>query len=140
MVFSLTATTWRLSKRANRTSINTNHLARTWRVEIKKKESIKEGGDNGRKGLRKKEKNIVTLRTNFVIKPEKIYKNWSPQTVPMTIFFSINLSSFIHLSSGSTLMFFWFINTQFSNTFFTNSLFWTFWTEVHPPFGLRTQI
>ena len=28
----------------------------------------------------------------------------------------------------------------FSISFSTNSLFWTLWAEVHPPFGLRSQI
>ena len=48
MVFSFTATTQRLQKGANGTSISTNHLACTWRVEMKWEDSIKEEGGNER--------------------------------------------------------------------------------------------
>ena len=52
MVFSFIATTQRLQEGANGTSISTNHLACTWRVEMKWEDSIKEEGDNERKGSR----------------------------------------------------------------------------------------
>ena len=41
---------------ADGTSINTNHLAYRWKVEMKRNESIKEEGGNEIRGLRKKEK------------------------------------------------------------------------------------
>ena len=52
MVFIFTSTTQRLQEGANGTSINTNHLAYTWRVEMKWEDNIKEEGDNERKGSR----------------------------------------------------------------------------------------
>ena len=62
MVFSLTAITQRLQEGADRTSINTNHLAYTWRAEMKGEEGIKEEGGNKRGRLRNQERNTVTIR------------------------------------------------------------------------------
>ena len=56
MVFSLTATTYRLQEGADGTGINTNHLACTWRVKMKGEGSIKGEKGTERKGLRKREK------------------------------------------------------------------------------------
>ena len=42
------------------------------------------------------------------------------------IFFMLNLSIFILLSSKSNLVIIWLIKTQFSNSLSTNSLFWAF--------------
>ena len=53
------------------TSINTNRLACTWKMEMKRRDSIKEEGGNKTKGSRKKEKITVALRTDFVIKSER---------------------------------------------------------------------
>ena len=41
VTFSLTATTQRLQEGADGTSINTNNLIRTWKVEMEGKDSIK---------------------------------------------------------------------------------------------------
>ena len=65
MVISLTNTTQRLQEYANRTSINTNHLACTWRVEMKKEDSIKEEGGNERKRSRNQERNTVAIRNQI---------------------------------------------------------------------------
>ena len=70
MVYNLTVATQRLQEGADRTSINTYHLACTWKVEMKGEDSIREEGDNERRGRKTKRKNIVALRTEFVIKPE----------------------------------------------------------------------
>ena len=50
------------------------NLAYTWRVEMKKEKGIKEGGANRKEDRRKREKNTVTPRTNFVIKLERNIK------------------------------------------------------------------
>ena len=55
----------------DRTSIKTNYLACTWKVEMRWGDSIKEEGGNETKGSEKKEKIIVLSRTNFVIKPKR---------------------------------------------------------------------
>ena len=52
MVFSLTATIQKLQEGTDGTSINTNHLAYTWRIEMKREDSIKEEGSNERGGSR----------------------------------------------------------------------------------------
>ena len=52
MVFYPMATTQRLQEWADGTSINTNHLACTWKVETKGEDSIIEGRGNVREGLR----------------------------------------------------------------------------------------
>ena len=70
----------------------------------------------------------------------EIYKNWSPWTLPMTFFFTLNQSIFLFLSFESILFVVQLILTQFSNPPFSNSLFWVCWAWVHPPFGLGTQI
>ena len=56
---------------ADGTSINTNRLICMWKVEMKRRNSIKEEGGNETRGSRKKEKIIVTSRTDFVIKLER---------------------------------------------------------------------
>ena len=56
---------------ADGTSIKTIHLACTWRTKMKGEESTKGEGGNRRRGSRNQEKNIVALRTGFVIKPER---------------------------------------------------------------------
>ena len=71
MDFSLTATTRGLMESADGTSTNTNHLACTWKVEMKRRDSIKEEEGNKTKGSEKREKIIVVSRTDFVIKPER---------------------------------------------------------------------
>ena len=54
------------------TSINTNSLVCTWKVEMKIKDNIKEEGGNKTRGLgKKKEKTIIASRTDFVIKFER---------------------------------------------------------------------
>ena len=58
----------------------------------------------------------------------------------MTIFFSLNLSIFIFLSSSLFYLFFDSLKPNFSNSFSTNLLYWAFQTKVHPPFRLGTQI
>ena len=62
MVFYPTATTQRLQEWADGTSINTNHLAYTWKVEMKGEDSIIEGGGNVREGLRNKEKKHCSIK------------------------------------------------------------------------------
>ena len=58
--------------RADETSINTNSLVCTWKVEMKMRDNIKEEGGNETRGLgKKKEKTIVASRTDFVIKSER---------------------------------------------------------------------
>ena len=52
------------------TNINTNRLACTWKVEMKRRDNIKEG-DNKTKGSRKREKITVASITNFIIKSER---------------------------------------------------------------------
>ena len=55
---------------ADGTSINTDRLACMWKVEMKRKDSIKEGvseiGGSGKRGTI-----TVAFRTNFVIKLER---------------------------------------------------------------------
>jgi len=58
-------------KGADGTSINTGHLARTWRTRMRGEGSIKEGRGNRRKGSENKEKITVVSRTDFVIKSER---------------------------------------------------------------------
>ena len=50
---------------ADGTSINTNHLACMWRVEMKGEDSIKEEGDNERRESRNQERNIVAIRNQI---------------------------------------------------------------------------
>ena len=54
---------------ADGTSINTNHLACTWRVEMKRRYSIKEEGENEIGDREKHGENTVASRTNCVIEP-----------------------------------------------------------------------
>ena len=61
MVLSLTATTYKLQEGADGTSINTNHLAYTWRVKMKGEGSIKGEGGTERKGSRNQERNTVAI-------------------------------------------------------------------------------
>ena len=56
---------------ADGTSIKNNCLACTWKVEMKRRDSIKEEEGNKTKGSEKREKIIVVSRTDFVIKPER---------------------------------------------------------------------
>ena len=56
---------------ADRTSINTDCLACTWKVEMKRKDSIKEEGDNEMKGSKKRDEITVASKTDFVIKPKR---------------------------------------------------------------------
>ena len=65
MVFSLTATIQKLQEGTDGTSINTNHLAYTWRIEMKREDSIKEEGSNERGGSRNQEKNIVVIENQI---------------------------------------------------------------------------
>ena len=65
MVFSQTSTTQRFDEGANGTSINTNHLACTWRVKMKGEESIKGEGGNERRRLRNQERNTVAIRSQI---------------------------------------------------------------------------
>ena len=58
MVISLTTIKGGLMEGVDGTSININHLACTWRIEMKEEESIKEGRGNGRKGSKKKEETL----------------------------------------------------------------------------------
>ena len=71
MVFNFTTTAWRLIGGANETSINTNHLACTWKVEMKRENSIKEEGSTETGGSNKEERKTVALKTDFVIKSER---------------------------------------------------------------------
>ena len=61
MVLSLTATTYKFQEGADETSINTNHLACTWRVKMKGERSIKGKGGTERKGSRNQERNTVAI-------------------------------------------------------------------------------
>ena len=61
MVFSLTATIYRLQEGADGTSINTNHLACTWRVKMKGEKSIKER-EALREGNQNQERNTVAIK------------------------------------------------------------------------------
>ena len=54
---------------ADRTSIHTDRLAYTWKVEMKRKCSIKEGVTE--RGSEKEGKIIIASRTDFVIKLER---------------------------------------------------------------------
>ena len=56
MDLSLTATTWGLMGRSDGTSINTNSLTCTWKVEMKMRDNIKEEGGNETRGSKKKKK------------------------------------------------------------------------------------
>ena len=56
---------------ADGTSMNPNRLACMWKVEMKRRDSIKEEGGNKTRGSRKKEKITVASRTNLVIKSER---------------------------------------------------------------------
>ena len=48
---------------ANGTSINTNHRACTWKVEMRRGDSIKEEGGNETRGSKKKkEKNYYSIK------------------------------------------------------------------------------
>ena len=47
---------------ADRISINTNHLAYRWKVEMKSEESIKEEGGNEIKGWKKRRKNNIAFQ------------------------------------------------------------------------------
>ena len=47
---------------ADGTSINTSHLAYTWKTKMKGEESIKERGGHGKKGSENQERNIVAIR------------------------------------------------------------------------------
>ena len=47
---------------ADGTSINPNHLAYRWKVEMKKRESIKEEGGNKIEGSKKREKNKIAFQ------------------------------------------------------------------------------
>ena len=47
---------------ADVTSINTNHLACTWKVEMKKRDSIKEEGGNETRGLRKTHRKHCSIK------------------------------------------------------------------------------
>ena len=53
------------------TSIHTDHLACTWKVDMKRKDSIKEGGGSEKWGSKKRGKITVASRTDFVIKLER---------------------------------------------------------------------
>ena len=53
------------------TSIHTDRLACTWKVEMKRKDSIKEEGDNEMKGSKKRDEITVASKTDFVIKPKR---------------------------------------------------------------------
>ena len=55
MVFSLTNTTQKFQEGVDGTSINTNHLVNTWRVEMKGEGSIKEEEGNKRVGSKNQE-------------------------------------------------------------------------------------
>ena len=57
--------------RADGTSINTNSLVCTWKVEMKMRDNIKEEGGNEIGGSKKKVKITVVSRTDFVIKSER---------------------------------------------------------------------
>ena len=46
----------------DRTSININHLANRWNVEMKSEESIKEEGGNEMKGWKKRRKNNIAFQ------------------------------------------------------------------------------
>ena len=59
MVFILIAITQRLQEGADGTSINTNHLACTWKVEMKREDSIKKEGGNERGGSKLRENTIA---------------------------------------------------------------------------------
>ena len=65
MAINLTAATKRLQEGADGTSINTNHLAYTWKVDMKGEVSIKEEGSNERGGSRNQEKNTVTIMNQY---------------------------------------------------------------------------
>ena len=59
MVFILIATTQRLQEGADGTSINTNHLACTWKVEMKREDSINKEEGNEKGGLKLRENSIA---------------------------------------------------------------------------------
>ena len=60
--FSLIATIQILQEDADGTSINTNHLVSTWRVEKKGKGSMKGEEGNERRGSRNQERNTVAIK------------------------------------------------------------------------------
>ena len=66
MVFSLTNTTQKFQEGVDGTSINTNHLVNTWRVEMKGEGSIKEEEGNKRVGLKNQERNTVVIIRNQI--------------------------------------------------------------------------
>ena len=65
MVFSLTATTYRFQEGADETSINTNHLACTWRVKMKGERSIKGERGTERKRSKSREKHCSNQESNL---------------------------------------------------------------------------
>ena len=66
MVFSLTNTTQKFQEGVDGTSINTNHLVNTWRVEMKGEGSIKEEEGNKRVGSKNQERNTVVIIRNQI--------------------------------------------------------------------------
>ena len=71
MAFRPTTTTERFYEGTDETSIKVDHLTYTWRVEMKREKSIKKEESNERGDQKKREKNTVTPKTNFVIAPER---------------------------------------------------------------------
>ena len=55
------------------TSIHVDYLACTWKVEMKRKDNIKEKGVSETGGSKRRRKITVAFRTDFVIKFEKKY-------------------------------------------------------------------
>ena len=86
------------------------------------------------KGSRIGERNIVAIK-NWTCNQiwESIYKDWSPRTVLRMIFLSLNLSIFIFLSPKSSYLLSNLLNPSFFNPLSTNSLYWVFLAQVHPP-------
>ena len=81
------------------TSIHTDRLACTWKVDTKRKYSIKEGGGSEIRESKKKGKITVVSRIDFVIKlKKKKHKTIPLRPLPRMIFFIINLPSYIFFS------------------------------------------
>ena len=88
----------------DRTSISTNHRAYKWKVEIKKRESIKEERRNEIKGSKKKGKekqrrNKIDSRIKLVIRLVSKIKEQPSSDFVKDNFFNTTLSLFILLSS-----------------------------------------
>ena len=117
MYFSLTTTTWGLMRGTDGTSISPSHLAYRWKVEMKRREGIKEEGENKIGDRKIKERNTVAIpnRTCNVIWKHNISTIVLGFCRGRSSFFSCLL--FIFLSSNLSSSLFDQLKSSFSNPF-----------------------